>query len=176
MTAWTQRTWAGMKQEYLTSGEERVVLPEEPSGGQNTKSHSQLRTQTIYRKTSDVWRHSGWVLPSWIRLFCYIHCTYLSDSESKDLLLIKFKTVYILFGCLSPQLLGQGQGRVSRLLWLKSMSWSHLATIRMLFFYISTFLSRLILSDWMSETVHWTVCFFFPMEVGMTFLAVYKIG
>ena len=123
-----------MRTEYLTSGEERVVLPEEPSGGQNTKSHSQLRTQTIYRKTSDVWRHSGWVLPSWIRLFCYIHCTYLSDSESKDLLLIKFKTVYILFGCLSPQLLGQGQGRVSRLLWLKSMSWSHLATIRMLFF------------------------------------------
>ena len=130
-----------MRTEYLTSGEERVVLPEEPSGGQNTKSHSQLRTQTIYRKTSDVWRHSGWVLPSWIRLFCYIHCTYLSDSESKDLLLIKFKTVYILFGCLSPQLLGQGQGRVSRLLWLKSMSWSHLATIRMLFFYISTFFS-----------------------------------
>ena len=34
ITAWTQRTWAGMRQEYLSSGEERIELPEISETGQ----------------------------------------------------------------------------------------------------------------------------------------------
>ena len=33
ITAWTQRTWAGMREEYLNSGEERIVLPDDTKGG-----------------------------------------------------------------------------------------------------------------------------------------------
>ena len=33
ITAWTQRTWAGMREEYLKSGEERIVLPDVAKGG-----------------------------------------------------------------------------------------------------------------------------------------------
>ena len=32
-TAWTQRTWAGMREEYLKSGEEKIVLPDVAQGG-----------------------------------------------------------------------------------------------------------------------------------------------
>ena len=33
ITAWTQRTWAGMREEYLKSGEEKIVLPDVAQGG-----------------------------------------------------------------------------------------------------------------------------------------------
>ena len=33
ITAWQQRTWARMKEEYLNSGEERIVLPDDGAGG-----------------------------------------------------------------------------------------------------------------------------------------------
>lgn len=33
ITAWTQRTWAGMREEYLISGEEKIVLPDVAQGG-----------------------------------------------------------------------------------------------------------------------------------------------
>ena len=33
ITAWTQRTQAGMKLEYLNSDEEKIVLPTEDGGG-----------------------------------------------------------------------------------------------------------------------------------------------
>ena len=71
ITAWTQRTWAGMRQEYLSSGEERIELPEISETGQcllssNTR-HGSSCILNLCSRPAELWRRGGGVLPpsSW---------------------------------------------------------------------------------------------------------------
>ena len=36
IAAWRERTWAGMRNEYLESGEEKIILPDGNIGGEHT--------------------------------------------------------------------------------------------------------------------------------------------
>ena len=91
ITAWQQRTWADMRTEYLTSGEERIVLPEEPSGGQQWWQHN-VQYKVVCRETSCIRWHSGRFLSARIWIHLYFHCPSVSDSKSKMLLLNKTNT------------------------------------------------------------------------------------
>ena len=77
ITAWTQRTWAGMRQEYLSSGEERIVLPEISETGQcllssNTR-HGSSCILNLCSRPAELRGRGGGVLPPGSGDFCQHH-------------------------------------------------------------------------------------------------------